>query len=591
MRRKNTRVLTIMAAAVLAFSLTACTDIASTEQQVKDFLAGTSTDTQSTINETADSGSTAYSVVAATSVEYKDSDYYEDYTAKDYTTIVLSKNSASVTGKNASKVNVSEGTVTITGKGYYVLEGNYEGTILIDAPEDEKVHLVLNGVTIKGQSGSAIYEKCSDKLIVMLVSGTVNNLSDAASYADTSEDAADACLYATDDLTINGEGTLNVTGNYMAGIKTKDDLKIMSGTVNVTAVDDAVKGHDSLSVAGGVITVSAGDDGLHSDGNVVIDNGTVNVIKSVEAVEGLTITVNGGSVNAIASDDGFNATAGSSSQFGGNFGGFRGNMTENNSGTSITSESKQESETEANATPTIFINGGEIFVNSNGDGLDSNGNIEMNGGFVYVSGATNDGNNSTDYDGTFIMNGGNLVASGMSGMYQSISAGSACSVIDHIASSTIEAGTEVTLKDGDTVIYSFTVAKKASALLLTGDKLENGKEYTLTIGSQSVTVTAGEGSGRGGFGGFGGRGGFGGFSGQEGTEGQNFGGRGNFNGQAPEGGNFEKRGNRGSFDQNGTTEGNMPTPPADGMPEPPEGFDGQMPEGGSPQNPSTGNGG
>ena len=429
------RLLSVFTAAVLAFSLTACTDIASTEQTVKDFLAGSSSDTQSSADTATDAGNSAYSVVTAATVEYKDSDYYEDYKEKDYTTVSMSGNTATVKGENASKVTESDGLITISGKGYYVLEGNFEGTLVIDAPEDEKVRLVLNGVTIKGQSGPAIYEKCSDKLIVMLVEKTVNNLSDGASYEDTSEEAADACLYATDDLTINGEGTLNVTGNYMAGIKTKDDLKIMSGIINVNAADDGIKGHDSLTVADGVITVSAGDDGLHSDGSVVIDNGTVNVVKSVEAVEGLTVTVNNGIVNAVASDDGFNATDGSGST----------------------------------TTPTIIINGGEIFVNSNGDGLDANGNIEMNGGYVYVSGATNDGNNATDYDGTFIMNGGNLVASGMSGMYQSISSGSSCYVIDYTDQSSIEAGTEVVLKYGDTVIYSCTVVKKANALLVTGD--------------------------------------------------------------------------------------------------------------------------
>lgn len=554
-----------MAAAALAFSMAACGNSA-TGQKVGSFISDSAasaieaqSDSESKNASDPNNGASAYTVLAA-SVEYKDSDYYEDYTAKEYTTVVLSGSSASVSGKNASKVKTADGTVTITGKGYYVLEGNYEGTVLIDAPEDEKVHLVLNGVTVKGQTGPAIYEKCSDKLIVMLVSGTVNNLSDAVTYADTSEDSADACLYATDDLTVNGEGTLNIAGNYKAGIKTKDDLKIMSGIINVTAADDALKGHDSLSVAGGVITVSAGDDGLHSDGNVVIDNGTVNVLKSVEAVEGLTITVNAGTVNVIASDDGFNATDGSGSQFGGgNFTGFRGNKTGNVQGSSAASDQKQESPTEATVTPTIFINGGEIFINSNGDGLDANGNIEMNGGCVYVSGATNDGNNATDYDGTFIMNGGNLTASGMSGMYQSISSGSSCYVIDYTDQSLIEAGTEVLLKDGDTVIYSFTVAKKADSLLLTGDKLEKGKEYTLKIGGESVTVTAGEGSGRSGFGGFGDRGSFGGQM----PEGGGFGGQrpegGNFGGQRPEGGNFGDR-----MPENGDFNGNFGGPKPEG---------------------------
>ncbi len=551
-----------MAAAVLAFSMTACGNSA-TGQKVGSFISDSAasaieaqSDSESKNSSDLNNGASAYTVLAA-SVEYKDSDYYEDYTAKEYTTIVLSGSSASVSGKNASKVKTADGTVTITGKGYYVLEGNYDGTVLIDAPEDEKVHMVLNGVTIKGQNGPAIYEKCSDKLIVMLVAGTENSLSDASSYADTSDEAPDACLYAADDLTINGEGLLSVTGNYKAGIKTKDDLKIMSGNLTVTAADDAIKGHDSLAIAGGELTVSSGDDGIHSDGNVTIDNGTINVLKSVEAVEGLIITVNGGIINVVASDDGFNATNGSGSQPGDNFGGSRGNWSENNSGNPADSETNRESETEVTVTPAIIINGGVIFVNSNGDGMDANGSIEVNGGYIYVSGSANDGNNATDYDKNFILNGGTFIATGMSGMYQSISSGSECYAIDYMADSVIAAGTEVKLMDGDTVVYSFTVAKKANAILLTGDKLENGKEYTLVIGSEKVSVTATEGTGRGGFGGFG-RGNFGGQMPENGQ----FGGQipeGGFGGQMPEGGNFG-----GQIPGNGGFPGNFGGPKPEG---------------------------
>ncbi|MCR5278135.1 MAG: carbohydrate-binding domain-containing protein [Lachnospiraceae bacterium] len=537
--------------AFLLAMTTACGNVTATTTVNSFVESETSTETPlaSTTGTVTNLSVSTENVTASATGEYKDSDEYVDYTTKECTYIGLNEDSANITGKKAGKVTVENGVITITEKGYYVLEGTFKGSIVIDAPEDEKVHLVLNGVTITTEDGSAIYEKNSDKLIVMLVSGTVNTLTDGSNYSDTSDEAADACLYATNDLTINGEGTLNVTGNYKAGIKTKDDLKIMSGTLNISAEDDAVKGHDSLTIAGGFITVMAGDDGLHSDGDVIVDNGTINVLKSVEAVEGLTITVNGGTINTISTDDGFNATSGNSSGFGGGFGGgfpggdFKGDgnfnggerpempqsgerpempdlsnmptppdgaempdLSNSTAAGNVDSTSDPESsETTDSVTPTITINGGVIYVNSGGDGLDANGNIEMNGGYVYVSGTNNDGNNATDYDGTCLMNGGNLIATGSSGMYQSISAGSGCYAIDY-TESTVSEGTECVLKDGDTVLYTFTVAKNANAILITGDKLENGKEYTLVLGSESKTVTASEGSGRGGFGGnFGGK--------------------------------------------------------------------------------------
>ncbi len=548
-------------------SSTACGAQGVTVAGLKDFTESTtetvvaSTEASS---EAANEASTASSAAGATGT-YKDSDYYEDYTTKECTYIGLNGDSANITGKKAGTVTVENGVLTITEKGYYVLEGSFKGTIVVEVPEEDKVHLVLNGVTITGQDGPAIYEKTSDKLIVMLAPGTVNTLTDAADYSSVYEEAnADAALYATDDLTINGEGTLNVTGNHEAAVKTKDDLKIMSGTLNISSVDDGLKGNDSLTVANGLITVSAGDDGLHSDGALIIDDGTVNVVKSVEAIEGLTITVNGGTVNTVSSDDGMNATSGNSSEFGGfvgggfGGGGFRGDpgmaagqerpqMPEENNGEmpempevnngelpqmpptdgNVTENTESAGTTEENSTPVIVINGGTIYVNAGGDGLDANGNIEMNGGYVYVSGASNSGNNATDYDGTFLMNGGNLIAVGSTGMYQSISAGSSCYAIDFTAQGTLEKGTECVLKDGDTVIYSFTVDKSANAVLLTGDKLEKDKEYTLVTGSTETTVTAKEGSGRGGFGGGFGRGGFG--QGNQGEMQGGFGGQGKEN--------------------------------------------------------------
>lgn len=63
----------------------------------------------------------------------------------------------------------------------------------------------------------------------------------------------------------------------------------------------------------------------------------------------------------------------------------------------------------------FHINGGTLTVNAGGDGLDSNGSINMTGGTVIVNGPTNSGNGALDYDGTFEISGGYLVAAGRLG--------------------------------------------------------------------------------------------------------------------------------------------------------------------------------
>lgn len=387
----------------------------------------------------------------------------------------------------ATAVKVSDGE-TITKAGTYILEGEYTHTVTIDADKEDDVILILNGVTITSEDGPAINAVKCNSLVISLADGTVNTLTDAKEYADTSDSAPTGTVYSKSDLIIEGDGTLIVTGNKKHGIVSKDNLYIN----------------------GGNIEVSAKKDGLHAGDSLTINAGTITIAESNEGMESEQIVINGGTITINAKDDGINATS-------------------------------------DEITPVITINGGTVTVNSNGDGIDSNGNLELNGGLVYVSGATNDGNAAVDYDGTFTANGGTLISSGMSGMYQSVSKDSENYVIDYIASTQIAAGTKAALYDGDTLICEFEVLKTANAILITSDALESGKEYTLKLGNDSVSVTAGESTYQG-FGGFGG-GGQGGFS---------RGGKGDFNGEKPEG-----------FD------GEMPEG-FDGK-EPPEGFDGNTP--------------
>ena len=98
----------------------------------------------------------------------------------------------------------------------------------MEVPEDEKVRLILNGVTIVSGEGPAVYEKQADKLIVTLAEGTVNTLTDGPMITDE-DDTIGAALYAEDDLSINGTGSLIVNGTEKHGIQSKADLIIADG--------------------------------------------------------------------------------------------------------------------------------------------------------------------------------------------------------------------------------------------------------------------------------------------------------------------------------------------------------------------------
>ena len=132
---------------------------------------------------------------------------------------------------------VENKTVRITEEGDYVLSGTLNGQVLIEAPEDAKVRLILNGVSIVSPEGPAIYEQQADKLIITLAEGTENNLTDGSPVTDE-DDTIGAALYAEDDLSINGQGTLTVNGTQKHGIQSKADLIIAGGAITITAVAD-----------------------------------------------------------------------------------------------------------------------------------------------------------------------------------------------------------------------------------------------------------------------------------------------------------------------------------------------------------------
>ena len=103
---------------------------------------------------------------------------------------------------------------------------------------------MFDGFSISCENTSPVYGAQCKKLIVTLAEGTENRISDGAHYVfdQEDEDEPDAALFAKDDLTINGTGSLAVEGNYADGIRGKDNVKIISGEIAVTAVDDGIKG-------------------------------------------------------------------------------------------------------------------------------------------------------------------------------------------------------------------------------------------------------------------------------------------------------------------------------------------------------------
>jgi hypothetical protein len=272
------------------------------------------------------------------------------------------------------------------------------------------------------------------------------------------------------------EGNPNQTTESVKGLKAGVDLTILDGVIRIDSLDDAIHSNNSVTIDGGDLLLASGDDGIHADASLTINGGNLTITQSYEGLESAIITINDGTIHLVASDDGINASSGNGDAAmggvpmgGGGPGGFE-------SGENY-----------------LYINGGYLFVDAGGDGLDANGPIEMTAGTVIVNGPTNDGNGPLDYLGTFDISGGYLVAVGSSGMAEAPSTTSTQHSVMYNFTSSQAAGTMVHIEtESGQDVLTFVPTKEYQSVLLSSSELESGLTYVVySGGSSSGTATDG----------------------------------------------------------------------------------------------------
>lgn len=269
------------------------------------------------------------------------------------------------------------------------------------------------------------------------------------------------------------------------GIKSDGALYVNGGTFIINSADDSFHSNSDVTINDGTYTISSGDDGMHADSALLVNGGTITVTESYEGLEGLNITINDGKIDITASDDGINAAGGNDqSGFGGMGGdGFKGMQAPNSA-----PDAAQKSDSTSEDEMWMVINGGYVHVLAGGDGLDSNGDLTINGGEVYVDGPSDNGNSAIDYGekSSFYINGGTVVAVGSSGMAEDVSSDSKQQVAFVKLDSQADAG-DVILKDADgNEIISYTAQKKYDCVIISTADLKAGQTYTLSAsGSES----------------------------------------------------------------------------------------------------------
>ena len=309
--------------------------------------------------------------------------------------------------KYTNKIDLANESVTITSSGEYVINGKLsDGQLVVDVPDDDikVVTLILNGADITSSNSAAIYVKNAEKVVISLVEGTVNNLTDGNTYVydDAAEEEPNACVFSKDDLVFAGKGTLNVTGNFNNGIASKDDLTITGGTINVKAVNNGIKGKDSIAIKDGSITVDAGADAFKSDnaeeaekGFILVDGGSFNVTSGEDAFQAETcMEINGGNFTVKTGEGSSVKSWDNGNDWGRPGFGMMGNQTETNT-TNIKA---------FKAGCDITINNGTFTINSEDDAIHSNVTAEINGGTFDIA----SGDDGIHADDKLVINGGNI---------------------------------------------------------------------------------------------------------------------------------------------------------------------------------------
>jgi hypothetical protein len=399
----------------------------------------------------------------------------------------------------------SEDDLKIKGQGTLTVNGNYQdgvvckndlkvfnGTINVNAVDDclrgndsvtigneTDTDFSTLKVTVNSSAGDGI--KTNETVAsegegaIIVNGGTVNVTSNSDG------------LHGSMNVTVNG-GDLNIktTGSASStadvsakGIKagcTDDAGTAITGTINVNGghitadtTDDSIHASGTVSLLGGVMEINSGDDAVHSDADVIIGDSTANdyndvqvvVFSGYEGIEGMNITMNSGTVVSTTTDDGFNAAGGADGSGSTSPGGWGGGMGSTSGGNY-----------------SLNLKGGFALVSTasgDHDGFDSNGSLTVSGG-IHVT----NGQDAFDCDGTMSYTGGVYVKNvgsqmgGMGGM------GGSSSMTESVnVSTSVSAGTRVTLCDGSgNIIVSFIADKTCSSLVAGCTSYSGASFYT-----------------------------------------------------------------------------------------------------------------
>lgn len=408
---------------------------------------------------------------------------------------------------------------------------NSTGAAINVVEADEVVIYTASGTTNTVSDGSSYSDTASGSPDAAIYSKS--DLTLAGEGTLKVEGKYEEGIHTSDGLVI-ASGTLEVNAAN-TGIKGKDYVDILDGTITVTATKDGIKATNDtdgnrgwVRLSGGTVNISAGDDGFKAERVLEISGGTLNITRANEGIEAQYINILDGTVNVTSSDDGINASYSTTSTT---------STSTESASTSTTQTTQSKQAAQGNAAQggqapagggqapsgsmgsgttgqppagggmgggmggggtfevvdaTINITGGTVTVNTNGDGIDSNGTATLSGGTLIVNGPFTGGNASLDTNGDLLLNGTTVAAGNSGDMFEAPSTNSTSGYVKISNVSNLSAGTTVQVTDSSgNVVANYKVTNSSTALILvSSSKITKGESYTVYTTTDSVDASS-----------------------------------------------------------------------------------------------------
>lgn len=231
---------------------------------------------------------------------------------------------------------------------------------------------------------------------------------------------------------------------------------ITGGKFNLNSCSDAISSEGNLIIEDGELHIASGDDGIHAEYLSKIVKANIEITKCYEGVEGAKVEICGGTLSVKSYDDGINAANGDLKNY----------------------------------SFYILITDGNVYVEAEGDGIDSNGTIKIEGGTVIIDGPTRGDNAALDADTGILVNGGCVIALGAAGMVETPSENSSQCFVNLRLNYTAAANTVVKVENSSgEVLAEHTSAKTFQSAIISATNFKIGCSYKITVGSTAFDVS------------------------------------------------------------------------------------------------------